>query len=406
MSEPYHTDQWFTSPWNWEPEVVKDFCFPEKIKLHDVTLRDGEQQAGIILRQEEKVRIAEALARAGVHRIEAGMPAVSKQDEGAIKQIVKEKFGPEIFAFARCMKPDVERAAQCGVDGIVIEIPSSEHIIQKAYKWELQRAVDLSVEATRYAKECGLYTVFFPIDFTRASMTWVLDLIEKVATEGHMDALAVVDTFGGLAPSAVPHVIRTIKSRIDKPLETHFHDDFRLGTANTALALAAGAEVAHVTVSGIGERAGNVPLEDLVMTLLTMYGQDIGVDTKQFFELSALVCELTGAVIPSNRAVVGPTTFDVESGIIADWVRNCGEENALELTPYRPQLVGQQPARIVLGKNSGLPSVVEYLERTGLSCSDKDKLLGMVAKIKEKAFDQKQLLTVEQFQEIASEFLS
>ncbi len=405
MDKPYHTKNWFTSPWNWEPTVSKDYHFAKKIEIHDITLRDGEQQAGVILRKDDKIRIDEKLAEAGVHRIEAGMPAVSPQDKEAIIEIVKEKFGPKIFAFSRCMKKDVALAAECGVDGIVIEIPSSEHIIKRAYRWELQKAIDLSIEATAYAKELGLYTVFFPIDFTRADMDWVLSLIEKVAKEGHMDALAVVDTFGGLAPSAVANVVRSVKKRIKKPIELHFHDDYRLGTANTVLGLAAGADVAHTTVTGIGERAGNTPMEDLVMTLLTMYGKDIGIKTEMFFELSKMVRELCKTTIPSNRSVVGPTLFNVESGIIAEWVNNCGEEFALELSPYRPQLVGQKSAGIVLGKHSGLPSVECYLKQIGCECDDNDKKLAIVMKIKEKAFEKKELLTVEEFKEIASEIL-
>jgi isopropylmalate/homocitrate/citramalate synthase len=288
---------------------------------------------------------------------------------------------------------------------VVVEIPSSEHIIQHAYQWKLQRAIDLSIEATQYAKECGLYTVFFPIDFTRADMKWVLDLIEKVATEGHMDALAVVDTFGGLSPHAVTYVIQQVKKRINKPLEAHFHDDFNMGVANTVMALAAGVGVAHVTVSGIGERAGNVPLEDLALTLLTMYDQDLGLKTQQFFELSSLVQELARVKIPSNRPIVGPTLFHIESGIIADWVRNCGYEHALELSPYRPELVGQENAQIVLGKNSGIPSVIEFLERVGRKGATKEQILDMVMKIKEKSFEKKELLTQEEFAQIASEVL-
>ncbi|MBC7077186.1 MAG: pyruvate carboxyltransferase, partial [Synergistales bacterium] len=189
---PWMTRNWFVSPWNYLPEVTKELNFAKQIKIHDITLRDGEQQAGIEFTKDDKIRIAEALAEAGVHRIEAGMPAVSPADAEAIKEIVKRNLGPEIFAFARCMKEDVKRAVDTGVKGIVTEIPSSEHIIKYAYRWSLEKAIDLSIEATQYAKEQGLYVVFFPIDSSRAEMSWYLNLIERVAKEGHMDALALV----------------------------------------------------------------------------------------------------------------------------------------------------------------------------------------------------------------------
>ena len=137
MTTPWKTDKYFVSPLNYLPEVTKDYHLPAKIKIHDITLRDGEQETGIALQKDDKVAIAEALAEAGVHRIEAGMPAVSKQDENAIREIVKRNLGPEIFAFCRCILDDVRLAADCGVSGVIVEIPSSEHIIEYGYQWPL-----------------------------------------------------------------------------------------------------------------------------------------------------------------------------------------------------------------------------------------------------------------------------
>ncbi len=173
-STPWHTDQWFVSPWNYLPEVVAPFQFPQKIEIHDLTLRDGEQQAGILFRTDEKVRIAEALAELGVQRIEAGTPAVSKADEQAVREIANRHLGPKIFALARCMVEDVKRVADCGADGAIVEIPCSEHILQHAYRWPLERAIDMSVAATRAAHDEGLYVVFFPIDSTRSDVDWYL----------------------------------------------------------------------------------------------------------------------------------------------------------------------------------------------------------------------------------------
>src|SRR5512136_3421013 len=132
-NQPWKTQNWFVSPWNFADEVRAGLHFPAKIKIHDITLRDGEQQAGIAFNKDDKIRIAEKLAEAGVHRIEAGMPAVSPDDEAAIKEIVKRDLGPEIYAFSRCMVEDVKRAVDCGVHGVVMEIPASEHIVQHAY---------------------------------------------------------------------------------------------------------------------------------------------------------------------------------------------------------------------------------------------------------------------------------
>ncbi|MDI6825113.1 MAG: pyruvate carboxyltransferase [Bacillota bacterium] len=405
MSTPWKTDRWFVSPWNYVDEVRANLSFPTQVKIHDVSLRDGEQQAGLVFTKEEKIRIAEKLAEAGVHRIEAGMPAVSRQDAEAIAEIARRNLGPEIFAFSRCMKDDVKRAVDCGVKGIVVEIPSSEHIIRYAYRWPLEKAVDLSVEATRFAKENGLYTVFFPIDASRAEMSWFLDLIEKVATEGHMDALVVVDTFGGISPHAVPYLVRKIKERIDKPLEVHFHDDFGMAVANTIMALAAGAEVAHTTVTSIGERAGNAAYEDLVVSLLTMYGVDTGINYPKLCEVSRLVREISGLQIPSNRPVVGEMLYNIESGIIASWFRNCGQEHVLELLPFHWDLVGQHPATVVLGKSSGIDSVRMWLEDLGIPVPGDQQLEAILYAVKERSLDKHGLLTREEFADIVRSVL-
>ena len=124
MQTPWMTDRWFTSPHNFNEEVRAQLKFAKKITFHDITLRDGEQQTGVVFTKDDKIRIAEKLAEAGVHRIEAGMPTVSKADEAAIREIVKRKLGPKIFAFSRCMVADIQRAVDCGVEGVVVEIPS------------------------------------------------------------------------------------------------------------------------------------------------------------------------------------------------------------------------------------------------------------------------------------------
>src|SRR5450755_2537841 len=186
---PWKTTDWFVSEWNYAPEITKDFKCAKNIKIHDVTLRDGEQQTGVILSKDEKIRIAEGLAEAGVHRIEAGMPIVSPSDNAAIKEIVKRNLGPQIFSFARCMKEDVQRAVDTGVNGVVMEIPSSKHMLELAYRWPLEKAIETSIEATAFAHKACLEEVCFPIDFARAELKCAIDRIEKVGKEGHIDAL-------------------------------------------------------------------------------------------------------------------------------------------------------------------------------------------------------------------------
>jgi len=403
--QPWKSDNWFSSAWNFNEEVTRELHFAKQIKIHDVSLRDGEQQTGIAFTFDDKLRIAEALAEAGIHRIEAGLPAVSPDDFRAISEIVKRDLGPEIYSFCRCMKDDINASVDAGVKGLIMEVPASTHLIEHAYKWPLQKAIDLSIEATAYAHEKGLEVVFFPIDFSRSEISWVLDLIDNVATDGHMDALVLVDTFGVVSPHAMKFFVREVKKRFDTRLETHFHQDFGVGVANTLMALAEGAEVVHSTVLGIGERAGNAPTEDTVMALLTMYGIDIGINYDKLYPLAKLVQEIAGIAVPSNRSVVGDQLFQVESGIIANWFANCGTEHQTELFPFRPEFVGQPKADVVLGKGSGVDSVRIWLDRVGAQASN-EEVAAILKEVKALGGSTKKLLTQDQFKEIVNRTVS
>lgn len=402
---PWKTDQWFSSPWNYLPEVTEGFQIPDEIQIHDVTLRDGEQQAGVEFTTDDKVRIAEALADAGIHRIEAGLPAVSPADREAIERMVALDLPTEIYAFSRCMVSDVDLAAACGVKGVVMEVPASHHLIEKAYRWPIEKAIAASVESTKHAHELGLEVTFFPIDATRASMTELLDDLETVATEGHVDKIALVDTFGVTSPHAISYYTRRVRERLNVPLETHFHMDFGMGVANSILAVAEGASVVHTTVSGLGERAGNAPTEETVLALLTMYGVNTGIDTTKFTDIARLVGELSGVAQPSNRPITGEMLYNVESGIITTWVKNVGDADLLEPFPYRPELVGQAPPKIVLGKGSGLDSVAIHLGYHGIYDAETKEIEAILAEVKGRSLAKKGLLDEDEFLDIVRDIL-
>jgi isopropylmalate/homocitrate/citramalate synthase len=399
---PWKTANWFVSPWNYLEEVTKGFNPPRKVKIHDVTLRDGEQQAGIIFTKDEKVRIADKLAEIGVHRIEAGMPVVSPNDEKAIREIVKRKTTAEIFCFCRCMVDDVKRAKDCGVDGIVMEIPASAHLVEHAYKWSLEKAMDLSIQATAFAKEQGLYTVFFTIDATRGDLTWLLDLVEKVAKEGHMDAFTLVDTFGVLNPQAATYFTKKAKERISKPLEIHFHSDFGLGVANTINAVMAGGEVIHSTVLGIGERAGNAPMEEVALALLTLYGIDVGINFRKLNELSRLVQQLSGSRVPSSRPFIGDGAYTVESGIVTGWYNNAYSVDPTLVFPVNPEFVGHDSPKILMGKKSGLDNVNLWSRRLNMELTDAEKD-ATLKQVKLKSHDLKRVLSEDEFKRIVGD---
>jgi isopropylmalate/homocitrate/citramalate synthase len=404
MTTPWKTDKYFVSPLNYLPEVTKDFQLPSKVKIHDITLRDGEQETGIALQKDQKIAIAEALAEAGVHRIEAGMPAVSKQDENAIREIVKRNLGPEIFAFCRCILDDVRLAADCGVSGVIVEIPSSEHIIEYGYQWTLARAIQASVDATRLAHELGLYTVFFTIDATRADFNQLFQIIEAVAAEGHMDSLTLVDTMGVCAPPAIRHYVRTMRARLQRPLEAHFHNDFGLANANSLAAIEEGAEVVHSTVLGMGERAGQASTEQLALALELMYGIKTGIKLDRLYHLTQVVQKLTGHVTPLNQPVAGADMYKLESGIPANWWLRCKDEHPTEVFPVLPSLIGQADVEVVLGKGSGTDSVAYWLGRIDQPVPPFDQLLELTMQVKEISMTKHGLLTEAEFRGLVERF--
>src|SRR5580765_5271325 len=404
MQEPWKTDKWYTSLWNHLPEARKHTNFQKNLKIHDVTLRDGEQQTAVVFRREEKVAIARKLDALGIQRIEAGMPAVSEQDKAAISDIAALGLKADVFAFARCIPEEIKVVKACGVKGVVVEIPASDHMIKNAYGWSFDRAMKSSIDTTLAAKEAGLYTVFFTIDATRTELNRFLDIVSQVATEGHMDALTIADTLGVATPEGIAAAVPKVIERLKKPVEIHCHQDFGLGVANTVAALQAGASVAHTTITGLGERAGNVPMEDVVLSLLCLHGKDLGIRTEKFCEVSKFVLDLAKVSVPPNRPIVGDKLYEVESGIIAGWVRMARKDNPLEYVPFSADLVGQKPVNIVLGKNSGPPSIEEWCEKLGVKASDEEKL-AMLQQVKAKSFEKKDLLTADEFKAIVERVL-
>jgi len=301
------------------------------------------------------------------------------------------------------MKTDVDIALKCDVEGIEMEIPSSIHLIENAYKWPLEKALELPIEATRYAADHGLKVAFFTIDGTRADMDWWFKIINKVAAEGHMDSLVIVDTFGVCTPEAIRYYVRRVKKEIpDKPIEVHCHNDFGLAVANTLAAVSEGVEVVHTTINGIGERMGNADLAQTALALKVLYGLNINLRFEKLYELSRLVEELSGVKLPPNTPVVGERIYWIESGIVASWWLQLMNSNPLVMFPYHWSLIGQKPPEIVLGKKSGVGNIQYMLNKIGVSISE-EKIMQLLTSIKEYSIKKKGPLTIDEFKNLLRE---
>lgn len=400
----YHEPgKWWVSPDNYEPEVTQQFHFPKKIEFLDTTLRDGEQQPSIILTKDEKVEIAKKLAEVGVQRIEAGTPAVLQEDAEAICEICSLGLSAKVFAFVRNMPGDMKLAKECGVDGVIAEMVGSRHMLEGAKKWTIDRAIKSSVEATLAAKEMGLYVTYFPADSSRAEFDYLLELVQAVYEEGHMDSLALVDTMGVFSPEGAAYRVRKLKKQFPNlPIEVHFHDDYAMGVSTTIAALAAGAEVAHVTVNGIGERAGGAQLEAVALGLEALYGQDTGLNLQKFKELSKFVLERTRVPIGPTKPVVGDKIFLWETGLPSSLWVNCKDEDPLIMLPYMYDLTGQNEPYLLLGKKSGKDNLKTWIADSGMDVPE-EKMNDLLQLVKKKSYELKSDLTMEQFKELIAQ---
>ncbi len=399
----WFADKWFVSPYNYVEDVRKGLRLPERVYVHDTTLRDGEQQPGIAFRRYEKLEIAMALDEAGVDFIEAGMPAVSREDFEALKAVVRQGLKAKVLAFSRCLKEDVDLALKTDAPGLVMELPSSEHMIKYAYGWSTDKALERSREALEYAKQHGLYVKFFTIDSTRSSMEFFARVVKNVGEK--MDSMVLADTFGVMSPYAMEYFVRSVKEFVSSPLEVHAHDDFGLAVANSIAAVVGGATAAHVTVNGIGERSGNAALEETVLALELLLGVKTNVKLDRLYDLSKLVERLSGVSTPPQKAVVGDNAVRVESGILVDWWYNVKDVRPVEMLPYLPSLVGRKTDMVVLlGKKSGRRNVVEKLKEMGITVRDEDVAL-ILAEVKSRSVERKRALTEEEFKELVREVL-
>jgi methanogen homocitrate synthase len=380
-------------------EVTKSLELPKRVGLYDCTLRDGEQTPGVVFRKDEKIRIAQALDEVGVPRIEAGLPIVSKEDKEAVREIAHLGLSAEIWGFGRCVKADIDANVDCGVEAIVCEIATSE-LKQKAYGFEKENVIRRAVEAVSYAKERGVRTAFFAVDMTRSDLDYLKRIYTTVVKEAHADEIVVVDTLGVALPEAMYFLTKTIKELVQVPIHIHCHNDFGLGTACTLAGIKGGAEYAHVSVNGLGEKTGNADLAEVALSLRLLYNMDVGIKFEKLCELSRTVEEISGVNIPPGKPVVGANVFRRESGLAVQQLINYPPS----VESYLPELVGGK-REIVVGKKSGKHSIEYKLKEMRLTATE-DQVEKILQLVKAESEKNKGLVADEQFRTIASKILS
>ena len=311
--------------------------FVNNLRFLDTTLRDGEQTPGVSLNPDQKFEIATKLAAVGVDVIEAGSAAASEGERDAIRLIADAGLSAEICTYVRALHQDIDYAADFGADSVHLVIPVSDlHIAKKMQKTREQVAA-MAYDAVEYAKSRGLIVELSGEDASRADQQFLQEVFSEGVQRG-ADRLCFCDTVGLLTPEKVAEFIPPLAKIA--PLSIHCHDDLGFALTNTMAALKCGASCAHVTVNGLGERAGNTPLEEVVMALEILYGYKTRIKKEELYHLSSLVSRHTGVPLPVNKAIVGEMAFTHESGIHAHGVMK--EPSTYE--SIKPEMVGPKAA--------------------------------------------------------------
>ncbi|WP_291999742.1 2-isopropylmalate synthase [Caldivirga sp.] len=364
------------------------------VRFLDTTLRDGEQTPGVALRPEEKLIIAMKLEDLGVDSIEAGYPSVSEGEFKSVKMISKEVTESEVIALSRSNKADIDKAIDADVRAVHLFIATSD--IHMRYKLRMSRSqvIETAVNAVEYAKSHGLTVEFSAEDATRSDLDFLINVFQSVVDAG-ADRLDIADTVGVMWPSRIMSLVRLIKSRVrgNYLLSVHCHDDFGMAVANSVAAIEAGADQAHGTVNGVGERAGNAALEEIASAVKFLLGYNTGIRFNKIKEVSDTVSRFFKIPVPPNKAIVGVNAFSHESGIHVHGILN----NPLTYEPIDPTMVGMN-RRIVLGKHSGRHSVEYALKMMGIEPSN-ELVTRILRRIKELG-DSGSSLTWEDFKRI------
>jgi isopropylmalate/homocitrate/citramalate synthase len=386
--------KWTVSRYDFEPEVRQDWSLPAQVKIHDVTLRDGEQWPGVVLQKAEKLRIAHALADLGVQRIEGGMPVVCEEDVDAVRAMCREIRSAEISALVRPFQTDMELAASCGVRHVVLEVLAMPLAMQLFFGGSVEKCVEECIKLTEFAAQNGIQTTLFLSDTTRAELALLASLVEPISTQGKITSVAVVDTRGCALPQAMAWLVTSIRSMTTLPIEVHAHHDFGMATATTLAAVAAGAEVMHTAVNGLN---GNAALDECVMGAEALLGVDTGVQLAGLTAISELVEEASGA--GWYKPFVGPGLNRQEVGTVAlpMWLyRDQGGFGQSDIFPNY-QVVGGKAVELVLGKMSGKYSIAFKAWQLGLTIPSEEATTEILSQIKSISQREKRLVTEEEF---------
>jgi len=370
---------------------------PERVTIFDTTLRDGEQSPGASMNTAEKLRLAVQLEKLGVDVVEAGFPAASEGDREAVARIAGRLQRSEIAGLARAAKPDIDQAWEAvrhaAKPRLHTFLATSDIHLKYKLKMSREEVLTAAVEAVRYAKTLTDNVEFSAEDGSRSDRDFLCRVFEAVVDAG-ATTVNLPDTVGYAVPEEYAELVTYVRAHTPNigraVFSVHCHNDLGLATANTLAAIRAGARQAEVTVNGIGERAGNTSLEEVVMALHTRANfmqLDTGIQTEFIHPTSRLVSMITGIIVQPNKAIVGANAFAHEAGIHQDGVL----KNPMTYEIMKPETIGLTTSKLVMGKHSGRHALRSRLKDMGYDLSD-DELSVVFKKFKDLADKKKQVV--------------
>lgn len=381
---PHFSDEKWVSPLYWGEDVQGMVTPPQRVLIHDVTLRDGEQAPRVVFTPDEKVLIARELDKLGVHSIEPGF-AIGPEDREVLQALTTAGLRAKIIPLARVREGDVRGAIDAKAHGMVLEMGLNPFILRDVFQTTPDRLIDEVTEYAQAARRAGLYVEFMAWDVMRIpSLDFIERFFAKLAERAPLDRITIADTFGMGHPLATFHLIRRLKALTGMPFGFHIHNDYGLATAASVMAVSAGADMVHTSVNGIGERAGNVATEEVAMALQHMMDIDCGIDLSRIASVSEVVAHLSRVPVARNKPIVGGGLFEVESGIVVGLIEDLKKTpfGGDVFFPFKPHVVGRPPYQVVAGRGVGRRSVLLLLGERGID-ADEPTVARIVERIKE-----------------------
>lgn len=351
----------------------------QQVFIGDTTLRDGEQTAGVVFSAKEKIAIARHLDAMGVHELEVGIPAMGKEERSAIRALVDLGLSARLITWNRALIPDIEASISCGIRAVDISLSVSDIMIQNKINKSRGWVTEQLKHSLGFAKSRGLYVCVGGEDASRADLEFLVELM-RIARENGADRFRFCDTLGIMDPFAMHEKVASLVDTVPGlEIEVHTHNDLGLATANALAGVRGGARYLSTTVNGLGERAGNAALEEVVMALKVACGIDTGIDTRRLSAVSRLVGQASNRTVPAWKAVVGEKIFSHESGLHTDGVL----KNPMNYEGFAPEEVGLT-RQIVAGKHSGTNGIVESYRQIGIPVS-REEARQLIARVRSTA---------------------